>query len=90
MAEFSGSLAVGGLDTIDDDDDDLESFMTGLSMSRTALRRNRGGCVWWNHYGRAGGRYYSTHSGNVVCTQSRYVQCGVRLCVWPGRNGVLP
>ncbi len=52
MAEFSGSLAVGGLDTIDDDDDDdLESFMTGLSMSRTALRRNRGGCgyIGWRN-----------------------------------------
>jgi hypothetical protein len=45
--EFSGSLLVGGMDTIDDadDDDDLESFMTGLSMSRTALRRNGGGVI---------------------------------------------
>jgi hypothetical protein len=43
--ELSGSLLVGGMDamdTLEDDDDDLESFMTGLSMARTALRRNRG------------------------------------------------
>jgi hypothetical protein len=40
--EFSGSLMVGGIDTLDDDDGDLDSFMTGLSMSRTALRRNVG------------------------------------------------
>jgi hypothetical protein len=41
--EFSGSLLVGGIDSVDDDDEDLESFMTGLSMTRTALRRNGGG-----------------------------------------------
>jgi hypothetical protein len=44
--EFSGSLLVGGMDTLEDDDDeDLQSFMTGLSMTRTALRRNGGGCI---------------------------------------------
>jgi hypothetical protein len=38
--EFSGSLMVGGMVTIDDDDDDdLESHMTGLSMSPMALGR---------------------------------------------------
>jgi hypothetical protein len=41
--EFSGSLLVGGMDTLEDDDDEeLQSFMTGLSMTRTALRRNGG------------------------------------------------
>ncbi len=41
--EFSRSLLVGGMESLpDDNDDELESFMTGLSMSRTALRRNRG------------------------------------------------
>jgi hypothetical protein len=42
----SGSLLVGGLplgDVEDDDDADLGSFMTELSMTRTAVRRNRGG-----------------------------------------------
>jgi hypothetical protein len=41
----SGSLLVGGLGDLSDDDDDdldLDTYMTGLSMSRTALRRNGG------------------------------------------------
>jgi hypothetical protein len=41
--EYSRSLLVSGLETIngtDDDDDDLETNMTGLSISWMALHRN--------------------------------------------------
>ena len=89
--EFSGSLMVGGLTTIDDevlgDDDDLDSFMTGLSMTRTALRRNGGGCIIGS---RANWRYErtsdSSNAGYLVWSQSRYVKPFVGFYVWPSRD----